>query len=67
MLLSSKHPLPAMAGEEEILSTEKHTLPTFYPISPNIDLQLTNVYELLNDTGGSFHQLFGTGSVTEFL
>lgn len=51
MLLSSKHPLPAMAGEEEILSTEKHTLPTFYPISPNIDLQLTNVYELLNDTG----------------
>ncbi|XP_069794157.1 large ribosomal subunit protein mL37 isoform X1 [Narcine bancroftii] len=51
MLLSSKLPLPAIAGKKEILSTEQHTLPTFYPISPNIDLQLTHVYELYNSTG----------------
>ncbi|XP_072919475.1 large ribosomal subunit protein mL37 [Hemitrygon akajei] len=51
MLLSSKQPLPAIAGEKEILSTENHPLPTFYPISPNIDLQQTHVYEVHNDTG----------------
>ncbi|XP_038650646.1 39S ribosomal protein L37, mitochondrial [Scyliorhinus canicula] len=51
ILLSSKQPLPAAAGNKEILSTESHALPTFYPISPNIDLQQTHVYEVRNDIG----------------
>ncbi|XP_072429841.1 large ribosomal subunit protein mL37 [Chiloscyllium punctatum] len=51
ILLSSKQPLPTGAGKEEILSTKSYVLPTFYPISPNIDLQQTNIYQIHNDTG----------------
>ncbi|XP_066508300.1 large ribosomal subunit protein mL37-like [Hoplias malabaricus] len=51
LLLNSMTPLPAMAGPEEIQSTAEHVLETFYPISPTIDLQSTNVYQLKNSTG----------------
>ncbi|GAA6080311.1 39S ribosomal protein L37, mitochondrial [Tachysurus ichikawai] len=50
-LLSSMTSLPAVALDEEIRSTSDHVLETFYPISPTIDLQCTNVYQLQNHTG----------------
>nr|XP_020655306.1 39S ribosomal protein L37, mitochondrial [Pogona vitticeps] len=50
-LLNVKSPLPPIASSEEILATENHTLETFYPIAPTMDLQETNVYEIKNDTG----------------
>lgn len=53
LLQNSMTPLPALAGEEEIQSTVDHVLETFYPISPTIDLQCTNVYDLKNHTGFS--------------
>ncbi|MGH0147823.1 UNVERIFIED_CONTAM: hypothetical protein FKN15_048043 [Acipenser sinensis] len=43
--------LPAVAQSGEVLATENHTLETFYPISPTIDLQCTYVYDQKNDTG----------------
>ncbi|MGH0174583.1 UNVERIFIED_CONTAM: hypothetical protein FKN15_009141 [Acipenser sinensis] len=51
MLLNSMTPLPAVAQSGEVLATENHTLETFYPISPTIDLQCTYVYDQKNDTG----------------
>ncbi|XP_041133698.1 39S ribosomal protein L37, mitochondrial-like [Polyodon spathula] len=51
MLLNSMTPLPAVAPSGEVLATENHTLETFYPISPTIDLQSTYVYDQKNDTG----------------
>lgn len=50
-LLNSTSPLPAVAGDEEIRSTSDHVLETFYPISPTIDLQCAQVYQLQNHTG----------------
>ncbi|KAJ7332688.1 hypothetical protein JRQ81_014868 [Phrynocephalus forsythii] len=50
-LLKATSPLQPIASREEILATENHTLETFYPIAPTIDLQETNVYEIKNDTG----------------
>nr|XP_033772159.1 39S ribosomal protein L37, mitochondrial [Geotrypetes seraphini]XP_033772160.1 39S ribosomal protein L37, mitochondrial [Geotrypetes seraphini]XP_033772161.1 39S ribosomal protein L37, mitochondrial [Geotrypetes seraphini] len=50
-LLSAKRPLAPLASRDEILTTENHVLETFYPISPLIDLQKTQVYLEKNDTG----------------
>ncbi|XP_058511651.1 large ribosomal subunit protein mL37 [Ochotona princeps] len=49
--LSAKDPLPAVASREEVEATKDHTLETFYPISPTIDLQECHVYDMRNDTG----------------
>ncbi|KAI5608890.1 39S ribosomal protein L37, mitochondrial [Silurus asotus] len=51
ILLNSTTSLPAVAGDEEIRATSDYVLETFYPISPTIDLQCANVYELRNHTG----------------
>uniref|UniRef100_A0A672HEV7 Large ribosomal subunit protein mL37 n=1 Tax=Salarias fasciatus TaxID=181472 RepID=A0A672HEV7_SALFA len=52
LLHSSMDPLPAVCGKDEVSDTADHTLETFYPISPTIDLQKANVYkENLNCTG----------------
>nr|XP_014347852.1 PREDICTED: 39S ribosomal protein L37, mitochondrial [Latimeria chalumnae] len=51
LLLNSMNPLIAVASKEEVQATETHVLETFSPISPKIDLQVTNVYEERNDTG----------------
>lgn len=49
--LSAKDPLPAVASREEVEATKDHTLETFYPISPTIDLQECHVYDMRNNTG----------------
>ncbi|XP_008581444.1 PREDICTED: 39S ribosomal protein L37, mitochondrial [Galeopterus variegatus] len=49
--LSAKDPLPPIASREEVEATENHVLETFYPISPTIDLQECNVYDVKDDTG----------------
>ncbi|XP_007907172.1 39S ribosomal protein L37, mitochondrial [Callorhinchus milii] len=51
ILLNSTRPLPAMAAKEEVMDTEGHLLPSFYPIAPTIDLQQIHVYQEPNDTG----------------
>ncbi|MBN3279018.1 RM37 protein, partial [Polyodon spathula] len=51
MLLNSMTPLPEVIQSGEVLATENHTLETFCPISPTIDLQSTYVYDQKNDTG----------------
>ncbi|XP_028831742.1 large ribosomal subunit protein mL37 [Denticeps clupeoides] len=51
LLLNSMSPVPVLAGKEEIMKTTDHVLETFYPISPTIDLQRTQVYDVRNDTG----------------
>nr|XP_003220208.1 PREDICTED: 39S ribosomal protein L37, mitochondrial [Anolis carolinensis] len=50
-ILNATSPLQPIASKDEILATENHTLETFYPIAPTIDLQEVNVYEIKNDTG----------------
>ncbi|XP_042319202.1 39S ribosomal protein L37, mitochondrial [Sceloporus undulatus] len=50
-ILNAMSPLQPVASKDEILATEKHTLETFYPIAPTIDLQEVNVYETKTDTG----------------
>ncbi|XP_042525609.1 39S ribosomal protein L37, mitochondrial [Dipodomys spectabilis] len=49
--LSTKDPLPPIAPREEVEATKSHVLETFYPISPTIDLQECNVYDVKEDTG----------------
>ncbi|XP_069843215.1 large ribosomal subunit protein mL37 [Dipodomys merriami] len=49
--LSTKDPLPPIAPREEVEATKSHVLETFYPISPIIDLQECNVYDVKEDTG----------------
>lgn len=49
--LSAKDPLPPIASREEVEATRDHVLETFYPISPVIDLQECNVYDVKDDTG----------------
>ncbi|XP_048207342.1 39S ribosomal protein L37, mitochondrial [Perognathus longimembris pacificus] len=49
--LSTKDPLPTIAPREEVEATKSHVLETFYPISPTIDLQECNVYDVKEDTG----------------
>ncbi|KAM4873323.1 large ribosomal subunit protein mL37 [Thomomys bottae] len=51
MRLNTKDPLPPIASREEVEATKSHVLETFYPISPIIDLQECNVYDLREDTG----------------
>lgn len=43
--------LRPIASKDEILATENHTLETFYPVLPTIDLQEVNAYDIKNDTG----------------
>ncbi|XP_039590666.1 39S ribosomal protein L37, mitochondrial [Polypterus senegalus] len=50
-LLSSTSRLPVVAKKVEVLDTHKHTLESFYPISPAIDLQCTHVYKIEADSG----------------
>uniref|UniRef100_A0ABI7YJM1 Large ribosomal subunit protein mL37 n=1 Tax=Felis catus TaxID=9685 RepID=A0ABI7YJM1_FELCA len=49
--LNTKDPLPAIASKEEVEATKNHVLETFYPISPTIDLQECNVYDVKDNTG----------------
>ncbi|XP_073936139.1 large ribosomal subunit protein mL37 isoform X2 [Castor canadensis] len=49
--LNAKDPLPPIASREEVEATNNHVLETFYPVSPTIDLQQCNVYDVKNDTG----------------
>ncbi|XP_077005669.1 large ribosomal subunit protein mL37 [Tamandua tetradactyla] len=49
--LSAKDPLPPIASREEVEATKNHVLETFYPISPTINLQECNVYDVKDDTG----------------
>uniref|UniRef100_A0A5F9D629 Large ribosomal subunit protein mL37 n=1 Tax=Oryctolagus cuniculus TaxID=9986 RepID=A0A5F9D629_RABIT len=49
--LSAKDPLPPIASREEVEATKDHTLETFYPISPTIDLQECHVYDAKDETG----------------
>ncbi|KAL2097503.1 hypothetical protein ACEWY4_006710 [Coilia grayii] len=51
MLLNSMSPLPVIAEKDEIQNTVDTNLETFYPISPTIDLQSINVYDVKTDTG----------------
>lgn len=45
-------PLPELSGKQEVAETANHTLETFYPVSPTIDLQKVQVYqEGVNSTG----------------
>ncbi|NXE51520.1 RM37 protein, partial [Casuarius casuarius] len=53
ILLNSMAPIPPVASKDEVVATEEHTLETFYPIAPTIDLQEVNVYRELDDTGKS--------------
>lgn len=49
--LNAKDPLPTIASREEVEATKNHILETFYPISPTIDLQESNVYDVEDNTG----------------
>ncbi|XP_010589546.2 large ribosomal subunit protein mL37 [Loxodonta africana] len=49
--LSAKDPLPPIASREEVEATENHVLEALYPISPTINLQECNVYDVKDDTG----------------
>lgn len=40
-----------IASREEVEATKDHTLETFYPISPTIDLQECHVYDAKDETG----------------
>uniref|UniRef100_A0A8C6ZVK6 Large ribosomal subunit protein mL37 n=1 Tax=Nothoprocta perdicaria TaxID=30464 RepID=A0A8C6ZVK6_NOTPE len=51
ILLNSMAPIPPVASKDEVAATEEHTLETFYPILPTIDLQEVTVYKELDDTG----------------
>ncbi|NXD10422.1 RM37 protein, partial [Nothocercus nigrocapillus] len=53
ILLNSMAPIPPVASRDEVAATEEHTLETFYPILPTIDLQEVTVYRELDDTGKS--------------
>ncbi|XP_038066044.1 39S ribosomal protein L37, mitochondrial-like isoform X2 [Patiria miniata] len=45
MLMTSKNPLQPLAGLDEIQQTSDHTLETFYPLAPTIDLRTCYVYK----------------------
>lgn len=49
--LNAKDPLPPIASREEVEATKDHVLETFYPLSPTIGLQESNVYDERDDTG----------------
>lgn len=49
--LNAKDLLPPIASREEVEATKNHVLETFYPISPTVDLQECNVYDVKDDTG----------------
>lgn len=52
LLHNCMDPLPEVSGKQEVADTVGHTLETFYPISPTIDLQKVYVYkEQVNCTG----------------
>ncbi|XP_003793159.1 39S ribosomal protein L37, mitochondrial [Otolemur garnettii] len=49
--LCAKDPLSPIASREEVEATKNHVLETFYPISPTIDLQECNVYDVEDNVG----------------
>lgn len=51
LLLNSMAPLPELAGKQEVASTADHVMESFYPVSPAIDLQKTQMYKEDNYTG----------------
>ncbi|XP_072049848.1 large ribosomal subunit protein mL37-like [Amphiura filiformis] len=51
LLMTSKNPLPALVDQEEVAASKDYELPSFYPISPTIDLIETNIYKGDNFTG----------------
>ncbi|XP_054615920.1 39S ribosomal protein L37, mitochondrial [Dunckerocampus dactyliophorus] len=52
LVYNSMDPLPRVSGLQEVLATADHTLETFYPVSPTVDLQKVHVYkEEVNCTG----------------
>ena len=50
-LITAKRPLSPLAGEDEINATKEYELPSFYPVSPTIDLTETNIYRGESSTG----------------
>ena len=50
-LLCSKNPLKPLAGTDEINASKDYELPSFYPLSPTIDLIDTNIYKDYDFTG----------------
>lgn len=56
LLLNSMSPLPVLAGKEDVQATADHVLPTFYPVSPTIDLWNVQLYEDTERTG--FHETY---------
>uniref|UniRef100_H3DMX7 Large ribosomal subunit protein mL37 n=1 Tax=Tetraodon nigroviridis TaxID=99883 RepID=H3DMX7_TETNG len=51
LLHNCMDPLPELSGKQEVADTAGHTLETFYPVSPTIDLQKVQVYQEVNSTG----------------
>uniref|UniRef100_A0A8C6SY44 Large ribosomal subunit protein mL37 n=1 Tax=Neogobius melanostomus TaxID=47308 RepID=A0A8C6SY44_9GOBI len=52
LLCTSMDPLPALSEAQQVEETAEHTLESFYPVSPTIDLQQVNVYhQHMNSTG----------------
>ncbi|XP_051260766.1 39S ribosomal protein L37, mitochondrial [Dicentrarchus labrax] len=52
LLHNCMDPLPEVSGKQEVADTADHVLETFYPVSPNIDLQKVHVYkEKVNCSG----------------
>lgn len=56
ILHNCKDPLPELSGKQEVADTANHTLETFYPISPTIDLQKVQVYQEGVNSTGEKHQ-----------
>ncbi|XP_061830408.1 large ribosomal subunit protein mL37-like [Nerophis lumbriciformis] len=52
LVYNSMDPLTRVSGTQEVSATADHTLETFYPVSPTVDLQKVHVYkEDVNCTG----------------
>lgn len=51
-------PLPELSGKQEVADTANHTLETFYPVSPTIDLQKVQVYQEEANSTGKKHQIW---------
>ncbi|XP_072771872.1 large ribosomal subunit protein mL37-like [Nerophis lumbriciformis] len=52
LVYNSMDPLTRVSGTQDVSATADHTLETFYPVSPTVDLQKVHVYkEDVNCTG----------------
>lgn len=58
ILQNCMDPLPALSGKQEVADTANHTLATFYPVSPTIDLQKVQVYQEEANSPGEKRQMW---------